>query len=50
MAKTVGQIGDNGKVTVAKVTKKMSKSEQALIGWTPGPQTAWQKFKRAAVG
>lgn len=50
MAKTVTGMDDNGRVVSHKVTRAQRKSEAALIAWTPGPQTAWQRFKRNAVG
>ena len=33
-----------------QITRHHKKSEKQLIAWTAGPQTAWQKFKRSAVG
>lgn len=49
MAKTrIGQIDiDSGRVEVRTVRGAGRTTE---IQWTPGPQTRWQKFKRAAVG
>lgn len=33
-----------------QVTRHQRKSEERLIPWTRGPQTRWERFKRAAVG
>ena len=33
-----------------KVTRSMRKSEERLIPWQRGPQTRWERIKRAAVG
>jgi hypothetical protein len=50
MAKTVGGMGDDGRIYTHKVTRHQRASEARLIPWTKGPTTAWEKFKRAAVG
>lgn len=48
MAKQVGQINeDTGRVETRKVHGSGRTTE---IPWTRGPQTRWQKIKRAAVG
>jgi hypothetical protein len=41
---------NDGKPVEYSVTRTMRKSEERLIPWTAGPQSKWQKFKRAAVG
>lgn len=48
MGKRVTQLDDSGRPH--RVTRHQLKSEQRLIPWTPGPQTAWQRFVRKAVG
>lgn len=50
MAKTTTAMGDDGRTVTYKATKSRRHSEQRLIPWTAGPQTRWQKLKRAAVG
>lgn len=50
MAKTTTEMDDDGRVRTYKSTRARRASEQRLIPWTPGPQTAWQRFKRKAVG
>lgn len=50
MAKTVTQRGDDGRIVTYKPTRHQRRSESRLIPLTPGPQTAWQRFKRKAVG
>lgn len=50
MAKTTTWVDGSGKLVTWKKTRRQSKSEQRLIGWTAGPQTRWQKFKRDAWG
>lgn len=50
MARTTTELGDDGRVHTYKSTRARRASEARLIGWTAGPQTKWQKFKRAAVG
>lgn len=49
MAKTVVDHND-GSPRTYKLTRSRRKSEAQLIGWTPGPKTRWQKFKRDAWG
>lgn len=48
MAKrTVGQVNeDTGRVEVRSVRRHRERE----IPWTAGPQTRWQKFKRAGWG
>jgi hypothetical protein len=46
MAKTTRVV--DGRVTT--LTKHQKRSTETPIPWTPGPQTAWQKFVRKAVG
>jgi len=49
MAKTTTELGDDGRPVTYKSTRARRRSEAQLIPWTPGPQTRWEKFKRAAV-
>jgi hypothetical protein len=45
--RTIGQVNENtGRVEERKVRRH----DEREIPWTAGPQTRWQKFKRAAVG
>jgi hypothetical protein len=49
MAKRIGQVNENTKhVEVRRVAGRAAKETE--IPWTRGPQTRWQKIKRAAVG
>lgn len=54
MAKTVGGIPTDSEGNIVgsgkPVSGRVSKAEERLIPRTPGPQTRWQKIKRAAVG
>lgn len=50
MARTTTQMDDDGRIITHKATRAQRKSEQRLIGWTPGPQTLMQRIKRAAIG
>jgi hypothetical protein len=50
MAKRTTELDDDGRPVTYTATRSRRKSEQRLIPWTRGPQTRWQKFKRAAVG
>lgn len=50
MAKTVTQLGDDGKVVSHKLTRDQRKSEARLIPWTPGPRTRGQRIARALWG
>lgn len=50
MAKKITELNDRGKVVSYKPTRAQRRSEQRLIPLTPAPKTAWQKFKRKAVG
>jgi len=50
MAKTVTEMGDDGRIVTHKPTRHQRRSEARLIPWTPGPQTRWQRFVRKAVG
>jgi len=52
MAKTTTttELGDDGRPVTYKTTKALRRSEARLIPWTAGPQTRWQRIKRAAVG
>jgi hypothetical protein len=48
MAKRIGEVdGSTGKVRTGAPRGQGRTTE---IPWTRGPQTRWQKFKRAAVG
>lgn len=46
----IDESNDGRKMVVHQVTKAQRKSEAREIPLTPAPRTAWQKFKRAAVG
>ena len=50
MGKRVTELDDDGRIVSYRPTRQQRKSEQRLIPWTAGPQTRWQKLKRAAVG
>lgn len=50
MAKHTTELGVDGRPVTYKHTRARRRSESELIPWTPGPQTRWQKIKRAAVG
>lgn len=50
MAKRVTEMDDDGRVVSHTPTRAQRRSEQREIPWTQGPQTKWEKFKRAAVG
>jgi len=50
MAKHTTELGDDGRLHTYKSTRARRRSEAQLIGWTPGPATPWQRFKRKAVG
>jgi hypothetical protein len=54
MAKTVGGIPTDCEGYIVgdgkPVSGKVRKTKEREIPWTPGPQTRWQKIKRAAVG
>jgi hypothetical protein len=49
MAKRIGQVNeDTGRVEVRRVSGRAARETE--IPWTRGPQTRWQRIKRAAVG
>jgi hypothetical protein len=50
MAKRITEMDDDGRIVSHKRTRHQRKSGENLIGWSAGPQTRWEKFKRAAVG
>lgn len=50
MAKRVTEMGDDGRLHTYTATRSRRRSEAQLIPWTPGPRTAWERFKRAAKG
>jgi hypothetical protein len=50
MARRIITMDDRGKIVAFKPTRAQRKSEARLIPLTPAPKTAWQKFKRKAVG
>jgi len=47
---TKHDVDSRGRLAVFTPTRAQRRSEQQAIPWTPAPKTAWQKFKRAAVG
>lgn len=50
MAKTVTEMGDDGRIVSHKSTRARRRSEAQLIPWTKAPTTRLQKFKRDMVG
>lgn len=51
MAKTVTQApADDWGFTGRPETRKVTRVKTTEIPWTRGPQTRWQRIKRAAVG
>jgi hypothetical protein len=44
------EVPRRGRPVVFTPTRAQRRSEQREIPLTPAPKTAWQKFKRAAVG
>lgn len=50
MKKKITELEDHGRVVSYTPTRAQRRSEQRLIPLTPAPKTAWQKFKRAAIG
>lgn len=48
MAKTVTGMDDDGRIVSHKMTRAQRKSLQEFP-WTPGPQTRWQKIRRALI-
>lgn len=50
MRRVVSEQDDTGRIVTYRLTAARRKSADRLIPWTAGPQTRWQRIKRAAIG
>jgi hypothetical protein len=50
MAKTMTEIGDDGRIVSHKPTRHQRKSTERLIPWTEGPTTTRGRIARALWG